>query len=516
MGLLALHKTSSMAKAAPVGNGFVYQGEIRTGPSVVTSADIKFRMYDAPIGGTQVGPELGVLNAAIVRGRFSVSLDFGSGAFDGNERYIEIDVRTPAGGGGYSTLAPRQRLAPSPYALFALNSIPGPTGPMGPTGPAGPAGATGATGAAGADGAAGATGATGATGADGAQGPTGAAGANGATGATGATGAEGPQGPIGLTGPAGATGATGAAGADGAAGAQGATGATGATGAEGPQGPIGLTGPAGATGAAGADGAAGATGATGAEGPQGPIGLTGPAGATGPTGPTGPTGADGAQGPIGPQGIQGIQGLQGPVGATGATGATGVASATAPLVLSGSNISVQADGITAAQIQNRTRQIFIPTGAMITGNSNAFIGRVNTGAGAGAASALGVGLNNNGSPENPYASMTFIVPPDFVAGAAPNVQILYATDTNSGNVSIDVFYAKSTDLVAASTSIPFRGFVSAAQTSNQILTATVSVGSPPTWNPGDLIILNVQRNVSDPNTGNLYIYGIRFDYNADQ
>lgn len=112
--------------------------------------------------------------------------------------------------------------------------------------------------------------------------------------------------------------------------------------------------------------------------------------------------------------------------------------------------------------------------------------------------------------------MTFIVPPDFVAGTAPNIQILYGTDSNTGNVTFEAFYDTTTALTSSTTNLTFRGSVSATQTGNQIQTATITVGSPPTWNPGDVVILNIQRLTSDPNIGNAYIYGVRFNYNADQ
>src|SRR5205085_5958358 len=54
-------------------------------------------------------------------GLVTVSLDFGSSAFDGSARYLELAVRT-AGVGSYTTLSPRQPLSPAPYALFALKT----------------------------------------------------------------------------------------------------------------------------------------------------------------------------------------------------------------------------------------------------------------------------------------------------------------------------------------------------------------------------------------------------------
>ena len=54
-------------------------------------------------------------------GLFTVTLDFGAGVFDGNERWLEIGVRTN-GGGGFNALTPRQPITSSPYAIQSLNA----------------------------------------------------------------------------------------------------------------------------------------------------------------------------------------------------------------------------------------------------------------------------------------------------------------------------------------------------------------------------------------------------------
>ena len=74
---------------------------------------------------------------------------------------------------------------------------------------------------------------------------------------------------------------------------------------------------------AGATGPTGPTGGIGATGPTGSAGATGPTGEIGATGVTGPTGNIGATGPTGEIGATGVTGPTGNIGATGATGPTG-------------------------------------------------------------------------------------------------------------------------------------------------------------------------------------------------
>jgi len=342
--------TPTASAGTPVGNAFSFSAYLRvSGVSRNGPADFQFRLFDAATGGTQVGPTLQASNVILVEGFFSVSLDFGSGTFDGDQRYLQVSVRD-TNVGPFTTLAPRQHLAAVPYALYAINSPPGSQGPVGPVGPLGPAGPIGPTGSIGPIGPSGPQGTIGPAGP---QGITGAQGSQGNIGAPGPTGPQGPQGlpgtngndgttgPTGPQGGTGATGATGAQGSQGLAGANGNDGATGATGQQGPQGDIGATGP---QGPAGADGIDGATGATGPQGPQGPQGDTG---ATGAQGLAGINGNDGATGATGATGLTGATGPQGPQGVPGATGATGPAGPSAPFTIVAQNSTYNLSGSTA-------------------------------------------------------------------------------------------------------------------------------------------------------------------------
>lgn len=167
----------------PVSAAFTYQGQLSAaGGNSQGVFDLRFRLYDAALGGNQVGPTLCAEDISVIDGRFTTTLDFGS-QFTGQNRFLEIDVRadaapTCAEPSGFQLLSPRQALTAAPYAAYALNGNPGPagpqgdpgeTGPQGPAGPMGPMGLTGVTGPQGPIGPVGPTGATGPTGPQGAS-----------------------------------------------------------------------------------------------------------------------------------------------------------------------------------------------------------------------------------------------------------------------------------------------------------------------------------------------------------
>jgi len=126
--LLAGHASAQ----GPVGTTFTYQGQLKqAGVEVNDLCDFEFRIFDAPVAGTQIGPTLTFDGVGgnppavnVVDGLFTVQLDFGTGVFGGEQRFLEISVRCPSGVGGYTTLAPRQPITAAPYALFALDSPP--------------------------------------------------------------------------------------------------------------------------------------------------------------------------------------------------------------------------------------------------------------------------------------------------------------------------------------------------------------------------------------------------------
>jgi len=114
-------------QAEPIGTAFTYQGQLKQGGIPLNdTATFEFSLWDDPTNvdpGSQVGATL-IFDGQgdnpppidVVNGLFTVQLDFGTGVFTGNARWLEITVTYPTGGSPV-TLSPRQPITPAPYAL---------------------------------------------------------------------------------------------------------------------------------------------------------------------------------------------------------------------------------------------------------------------------------------------------------------------------------------------------------------------------------------------------------------
>jgi hypothetical protein len=113
---LLLWSLATAAAAVPMSSSFTYQGLLRdAGLPASARYDFEFRLFDAPTGGMQTGTTVTAADVLVTAGIFTVELNFGEPAFDGNERWLQIGVRPAASTAAYTDLA-RQRLAPAPYA----------------------------------------------------------------------------------------------------------------------------------------------------------------------------------------------------------------------------------------------------------------------------------------------------------------------------------------------------------------------------------------------------------------
>ena len=114
------------ALADPCGTAFTYQGQLKeNGVPVNGSVDLALSLWNdvgsgnPPAGGTQIGPTQTLLDVVVAGGVFKVGLDFGSDAFNGDRRWLQIAVRSPSGVGAMTVLAPRQELTAAPHAALA-------------------------------------------------------------------------------------------------------------------------------------------------------------------------------------------------------------------------------------------------------------------------------------------------------------------------------------------------------------------------------------------------------------
>ncbi|MFO1460518.1 MAG: hypothetical protein U1G08_14050 [Verrucomicrobiota bacterium] len=313
MAFLAICLTGPSV-GAPLGTAFSYQGRLsQAGRPANGSFDFRLILYDADVGGSQVGPILTNESVLVVQGVFVTSVDFGPKAFEGQARWLEIAVR-PEGGGVFTGLNPRQALAAAPYALYALT----PAGPQGPQGPQGDRGE---------------------------MGPPGPAGLQGPQGERGEPGGIGPQGESGLKGEKGDPGERGLAGAQGPKGDRGEPGSPGTAGIQGPKGDRGEPGGVGPQGVAGLKGE---------KGDRGEPGSSGPAGIQGPKGDRGDVGQTGPQGVAGLKGEKGDPGPQGPPGSADAWSRTGNAGTTAGVDFLGTTdarpLDIRANNETAIRV----------------------------------------------------------------------------------------------------------------------------------------------------------------------
>ncbi len=120
--LIALVAIASSRGETPLTTAFTYQGQLKqNGIPVDGPVNMVINLWDAATDGNPIGPIVDPAPVQVTNGLFTVQLDYGN-VFNGDARWLQIAVSNPAGGGGLTTLSPRQPLTAAPHALFALNA----------------------------------------------------------------------------------------------------------------------------------------------------------------------------------------------------------------------------------------------------------------------------------------------------------------------------------------------------------------------------------------------------------
>lgn len=101
---------------------FTYQGQLDlpSGPPT-ENYQMVFSLYDAASTGNLRGGPL-TNSVAVSNGLFTTQLDFGAPVFGGNTLWLQINVRTNGSLLPHTPLSPRQRMTPTPYAVYAMKA----------------------------------------------------------------------------------------------------------------------------------------------------------------------------------------------------------------------------------------------------------------------------------------------------------------------------------------------------------------------------------------------------------
>jgi len=101
------------------GTAFSYQGRLSgNGSPASGSYDLQFTLYTTNITGTALAGPVTNTAVAVTNGLFTTLVNFGPGVFTGMSNWLQLAVSTN-GANNFSTLAPRQQVTPTPYALYA-------------------------------------------------------------------------------------------------------------------------------------------------------------------------------------------------------------------------------------------------------------------------------------------------------------------------------------------------------------------------------------------------------------
>src|SRR5208282_672152 len=123
LALLALSTLNTqLSTAFAQGTAFTYQGQLQNNGNPASGTfNLTFTLFNTNTTGVAIaGP---VTNTAVVitNGLFTVQVDFGPGVFTGTNYWLQIGVETN-GASPFTTLAPRQQLTPTPYAIYSRNA----------------------------------------------------------------------------------------------------------------------------------------------------------------------------------------------------------------------------------------------------------------------------------------------------------------------------------------------------------------------------------------------------------
>ncbi|HWB03064.1 MAG TPA: hypothetical protein VG796_08585 [Verrucomicrobiales bacterium] len=123
IALTFISRLQELAHAAPVPSAFTYQGRLgAAGQPANGSYDLQFTLRDAADGGAVNAGPVTMEDVNVQNGLFTVTLDFGAGAFGAGARWLEIGVRPGPETGAFTALSPLQAVTGTPVAVHSLRA----------------------------------------------------------------------------------------------------------------------------------------------------------------------------------------------------------------------------------------------------------------------------------------------------------------------------------------------------------------------------------------------------------
>ena len=121
--LLALSTINpQLSTAYAQGTAFNYNGRLNDGGNPANGLyDVTFSLFSTNAGGVTIAGPVTNSVTGVTNGLFMSTIDFGAGVFTGSNYWLELAVRTN-GGSSFTTLAPRQPILPTPYAIYSANA----------------------------------------------------------------------------------------------------------------------------------------------------------------------------------------------------------------------------------------------------------------------------------------------------------------------------------------------------------------------------------------------------------
>jgi len=120
--MLSALLASGQVLLADPSTSFTYQGRLRDSARPAGGTyDMSFALFDAVTNGFQIGSTVTNLGVPVSNALFTVTLDFGTNAFDGSPRWLEISIRYQTN--DFSVLSPRQPITATPYAIAAMSLV---------------------------------------------------------------------------------------------------------------------------------------------------------------------------------------------------------------------------------------------------------------------------------------------------------------------------------------------------------------------------------------------------------